>query len=95
MAYIFLKSSPYNELYFAFAHKIGENNLLSSAFERVRYLEGIRKEVCRMKLKAEQPKQKHGRIAISKSGHLIDYKLMPQVRCGLFYWRHEKAKLLI
>jgi hypothetical protein len=67
-----LKSSPYNELYFASAHKIGENNLLSSAYERVRYLEGIRKEVCRMKLKAEQHKQKHGRIVIFKSGPLID-----------------------
>jgi hypothetical protein len=48
-----------------------------------------------MKLKAEQHKQKHVCIVIFKSGHLIDWKLMPQVRCGLFYWRREKAKLLI
>jgi hypothetical protein len=40
-------------------------NLLSSAYDRVQYLAGIRMEVCRMKLAAERNAQKHCWIFIS------------------------------
>lgn len=48
-----------------------ECNLLSSAYDRVQYLDGIRMEVFRMKLAAERYTQQHCRIVIFKSGHLI------------------------
>ncbi len=46
--------------------------MVGSASDRMQYMDRIRMEVCRMKLVAEQHKQKHCRILILKSGHLID-----------------------
>ena len=42
----------------ASAHNSGKCNLLSSAFDRVKYLAAILMEVCKMKLAAERNKQK-------------------------------------
>jgi hypothetical protein len=53
------------------ARNSGECNLIGSACDRMPNMPGIRLEIGKMKLAAEQNTQKHFLIAIFRSGHQI------------------------